>query len=133
MILLGGGLLGAVGIAWFGLAGPGGSFWAQLLGPSLVASVGIGASFVAMGSAATTGIGTDAAGMASGMLNSSRQLGGSIGLAVLSTIAVAVTGAHADPGALSRGYSAALVVGGALIALGALAALLVPRQSTVEQ
>lgn len=131
-ILLGGGLLGAAGIAWFGLAEPGGSFWTELLGPSLVASVGIGAGFVAMGSAATTGIAADTAGMASGMLNSSRQLGGSIGLAVLSTIAVTATGTGSDPTALSHGYSAALLIGGALIAIGALSALLLPRPSTVE-
>ncbi|RSM69674.1 MFS transporter [Kibdelosporangium aridum] len=134
-ILVVGGLLGAAGIAWFGLAGPGGSFWAELLGPSLVASVGIGASFVAMGTAATTGIPPSDAGMASGMLNSSRLLGGSIGLAVLSTIATTVTANTGNPqttSALSEGYSAALLVGGALIAVGALSCLTIPAKSTME-
>lgn len=57
------------------------------------------------------------------MLNSSRRLGGSIGLAVLTTIAAAV-GASDGPAALSLGYFRALLVGGGLIAL---CALLVPR------
>ncbi|WP_020673722.1 MFS transporter [Amycolatopsis nigrescens] len=122
--LLAGGLLGGAGIAWFGAAGPGGSFVADLLGPSLVASVGIGAGFVAMGAAATGGVPAADAGMASGIINSSRQLGGSIGLAALTTIAAGVTtrsSATADD-ALSAGYSVALYVGGALIVAGALVA-----------
>lgn len=95
-----------------------------MLGPSLVASVGIGASFVAMGTAATAGISPQDAGMASGMLNSSRLLGGSVGLAVLSTIAATVTAA------LSDGYSTALLVSAALVAAGALSALAVPAKNT---
>ncbi|NKY59019.1 MFS transporter [Nocardia flavorosea] len=126
--LVAGGLLGALGIAWFGLAGPGGSFAAQLLGPSMVASIGIGAGFVVMGAVAMQGISAEEAGMASGLLNSSRQLGGAIGLAVLTTVAAAVTGEDRSPQALSDGYSAALLMCAALIAAGAVVAgVLVPR------
>ncbi|MGK8491557.1 MFS transporter [Nocardia asiatica] len=126
--LLAGGLLGAAGIAWFGLAGPEGSFVTDLLGPSILASIGIGASFVVMGAVAMQGVPSDEAGMASGLLNSSRQLGGAIGLAVLTTVAAAVTGDERSPQALSDGYSAALLLGAALIAVGAVVAgLLIPR------
>ncbi|MGW4070523.1 MFS transporter [Nocardia grenadensis] len=126
--LVAGGLVGALGIAWFGLAGPGGSFAAELLGPSMVASIGIGASFVVMGAVAMQGVSAEEAGMASGLLNSSRQLGGAIGLAVLTTVAAAVTGGDRSPQALSDGYSTALLLGAALIAVGALVAgVLIPR------
>ncbi|MFI6315459.1 MFS transporter [Nocardia fusca] len=126
--LVAGGLLGALGIAWFGLAGPGGSFAADLLGPSMVASIGIGASFVVMGAVAMQGVPAAEAGMASGLLNSSRQLGGAIGLAVLTTVAAAVTGDGRSPQALGDGYSMALLLGAALIAVGAVVAgILIPR------
>ncbi|WP_280494874.1 MFS transporter [Nocardia asiatica] len=126
--LLAGGLLGAAGIAWFGLAGHEGSFVTDLLGPSILASIGIGASFVVMGAVAMRGVPAEEAGMASGLLNSSRQLGGAIGLAVLTTVAAAVTGDERSPQALSDGYSAALLLGAALIAVGAVVAgLLIPR------
>jgi hypothetical protein len=66
------------------------------------------------------------------MLNSSRMLGGSIGLAVLSTVAATVTDGGSAPAALSDGYSTALLVGGALIAVGALSALTVPAKKTTR-
>ncbi|MBF6248962.1 MFS transporter [Nocardia farcinica] len=123
-----GGLLGAVGIAWFGTGGPGGTFLTDILGPSVVASVGIGISFVVMGTIAMRGVAAEEAGMASGLLNSSRQLGGALGLAVLATVAATVTVGDRTPAALSDGYSAAFFMGGALIAVGTvIAGLLIPR------
>lgn len=53
--LVAGGLLGAVGIGWFGAGGPGGTFLTDILGPSIVASIGIGVSFVVMGTIAMQG------------------------------------------------------------------------------
>ncbi len=87
-LLVAGGLLGAAGFGWFALAvEAGGTFLGSILGPSLVASVGIGLCFVPLGTAATSGVAPEETGMASGLLNSSRQLGGSLGLAVLVTVA----------------------------------------------
>ncbi|BDU06499.1 MFS transporter [Nocardia cyriacigeorgica] len=126
--LVTGGLLGAVGIAWFGAGGPGGNFLTDILGPSIVASIGIGISFVVMGTIAMRGVSAEEAGMASGLLNSSRQLGGALGLAVLTTVAATVTGADHTPAGLSDGYSTAFLLGGALIAAGTvIAGLLVSR------
>lgn len=125
--LMAGGFLGAAGIAWFGLGGPGGSFLTDVLGPSIVASIGIGAGFVVMGTIAMQGVPAEDAGMASGLLNSSRQLGGALGLAALTTAAAAVTANDRSQEALSDGYSTALVLAGALIALGTVVAgLLIP-------
>ncbi|WP_254716246.1 MFS transporter [Actinomadura sp. WMMB 499] len=129
-ILVAGGLTGSLGIAWFGLGGPGGTFWTDVLGPSLVASVGIGASFVAMGSAATTGVPAEDAGMVSGLLNSFRLVGGAFGLAVLGTLATTVTGREADPSsaaAASAGFSAGLLAAACLLAAGALFCLVIPK------
>ncbi|GAB2693296.1 MFS transporter [Nocardia thraciensis] len=132
--LVANGLLGAIGIAWFGLAGPGGTFVTDLLGPSIVAGIGIGASFVVMGAVAMTGVPPADAGMASGLLNSSRQLGGAIGLAVLTTVAAAVTSGEQTPEALSHGYRSALLLGAGLIVLGTAAvAVLVPRPAAARK
>lgn len=137
-ILVGGGVVGALGIAWFGLGGPGGTFLGDILGPSLVASVGIGASFVAMGSAATTGVPAGEAGMVSGTLNSFRLVGGAVGLSALGTLAAAVrdaqtpsgtiAGTAGDIAAMSAGYQAALIASAAAILLGSLFCLIIPSR-----
>lgn len=129
-LLVAGGLLGAAGFAWFALAvEAGGTFVGSILGPSLVASVGIGMCFVPLGAAATAGVAAGETGMASGLLNTSRQLGGSIGLAVLVTVASRATGSGAaaeagpgaGPGALADGYAAAFAVAAGLLVAAALA------------
>ncbi|MFD5254756.1 hypothetical protein ACFWM5_18180 [Streptomyces bobili] len=69
------------------------------------------------------------AGMASGVLNSSRQLGGCIGLAALATIAAHRTGTATDPAALNDGYALSLAVTAALFVLAAVvAACVLPRR-----
>jgi len=125
-------VLAAIGVAWFGGISPNGSFVGDILGPSLVASVGLGACLVANTAAATTGIAAEEAGLASGILNAARQIGGSIGLAVLVTVAAAVTRHHGGTPveALNAGYARGFVVSGCLLALGALAAVtLLPRRA----
>ncbi|MFG2499929.1 MFS transporter [Streptomyces sp. NPDC048441] len=127
-LLVTGGLLGAAGFGWFALAvGPGGTFLGSVVGPSLVASVGIGMCFVPLGSAATSGVAAEETGMASGLLNSSRQLGGSLGLAVLVTVASGVTGERRSPGALADGYAMAFGVAAALLVAAALATAVLHR------
>ncbi|MER7044418.1 MFS transporter [Streptomyces jumonjinensis] len=125
VLLTAGGLLGAVGLAGFAFtATPDGSFAYSILWPSLLCSVGIGMSFVPLGTAATADVVPGEAGMASGLLNSSRQIGGSLGLAVLVTVAGSVTASAAGPGtaALAQGYQAAYWVCAGLLTLGSLLA-----------
>ncbi|WP_367049177.1 MFS transporter [Streptomyces sp. Je 1-332] len=130
-LLVTGGLLGAAGFAWFALAvGPSGTFLGSVVGPSLVASVGIGMCFVPLGTAATSGVAAEETGMASGLLNSSRQLGGSLGLAVLVTVASGVTGDGRGPGALAAGYATAFGVAAALLASAAVATAVLHRAPT---
>ncbi|MYZ14467.1 MFS transporter [Streptomyces sp. SID337] len=121
-LLVAGGLLGAAGFGWFALTvEAGGTFLGSILGPSLVASVGIGLCFVPLGTAATGGVAPEETGMASGLLNSSRQLGGSLGLAVLVTVAASATGEERGRGALADGYAAAFAVSAGLLVAAALA------------
>ncbi|MEV6756065.1 MFS transporter [Streptomyces sp. NPDC051214] len=127
-LLVTGGLLGAVGFGWFAVTvGPDGTFLGSVLGPSLVASVGIGMCFVPLGAAATSGVASEETGMASGLLNSSRQLGGSLGLAVLVTVASGVTGERRGPGGLADGYATAFGVAAALLVAAAVATAVLHR------
>ncbi|MDF3146788.1 MFS transporter, partial [Streptomyces sp. T21Q-yed] len=121
VLLLVGGLLGAAGIAWFAAAvAVDGGFLLSVLGPSAVASVGIGMCFVPLGTAATEGVAPHETGMASGLLNSSRQVGGAVGLGVLVTVAASAGGDGAQ--GLVDGYAAAYWVAAGLLAAAALAA-----------
>jgi predicted MFS family arabinose efflux permease len=120
-LLVAGGLLGAAGFAWFAAAvAVDGGFLLTVLGPSAVASVGTGLCFVPLGTAATTGVPAAETGMASGLLNSSRQVGGAVGLAVLVTVAAQAGGT--GPRGMVDGFSAAYWVSAGLLAVAAVAA-----------
>ncbi|MFF6903743.1 MFS transporter [Streptomyces hydrogenans] len=127
--LVPGALLAAGGLAWFALISPDGSFLTDVLGPSLVTSLGAGLVLAPVAAAATTGVAPSEAGMASGLMNSSRQLGGSIGLAILATIAAHHTGTATDPAALNAGYALGLAIAAAVFVLAAVVAIAVlPRR-----
>ncbi|MEU3610993.1 MFS transporter [Streptomyces sp. NPDC006872] len=127
-LLLAGGLIGAVGIALFAATVTvDGGFLLSVLLPQAVASVGIGMCFVPLGTAATEGVAPEETGMASGLLNSSRQVGGAVGLGVLVTVAGAYDGGGGRQG-LVEGYAAAYWVSAALLAAGAAAAGVLHRK-----
>ncbi|GHI02063.1 MFS transporter [Streptomyces cellostaticus] len=129
--LVPGALLAAVGLAWFSFISPRGGFLADVLGPSLITSVGAGLVLAPIAAAATTGVAPREAGMASGVFNSSRQLGGCIGLAALATLAAHRTGTATDPAALDDGYALGLAVTAALFVLAAAVAIgVLPRRRT---
>jgi EmrB/QacA subfamily drug resistance transporter len=115
-------VIAAGGLGWFARLSPHGSFIGQVLGPSLITGAGLGLCFVAVASAATGGVGPHEAGLASGLLNSCRQCGGSIGLAVLATIANARTGSR------TAGTDHAFLVAAFLLAAGAVIASLLLRR-----
>ena len=69
------------------MPGHGGHFYSDVLGPSLLAAVGLGLAFVPVTIAAVSGIQPNEAGLASGLINTSQQVGGALGLAILATIA----------------------------------------------
>ncbi|GAA4820385.1 hypothetical protein GCM10023353_30320 [Tomitella cavernea] len=124
-LMAGGALLAAAGFAWFGSIDPGGAFLTDVLGPSLVASLGIGLCLGPVASAATAGVTDGEAGTASSLLNSSRQIGAALGLAVLGTAAAARTGAVVTPASLTDGFAFGLTLCAALLAVAAAIAVLV--------
>jgi EmrB/QacA subfamily drug resistance transporter len=109
---------------------PGADYFAMVLPGGVLAGIGMGLGLVGSTIAATQGVQRAQAGLASGLLNTSRLFGGALGLAVLSTIAASHTRAaigvtHAA--ALTDGFVAAFEVGAALCVTGAALALLLLR------
>ncbi|NKZ05144.1 MFS transporter [Actinomadura latina] len=129
-LLAAGAALTAAGFAWFGLISSDGAFATDVLGPSIVASVGFGLCLGPLVSTATAGVAARETGTASGLLNSSRQIGASLGLAALGTVAHDRTGHAVTPATLSDGYALGLALGAVLLLGAALLALAVlPRTS----
>jgi MFS family permease len=111
-----------------------GGYFSQLFPGIVVMSIGMGLTFVPLTMIATTNIAHEDAGLASGLFNTSQQVGGALGLAILSTLAASrtshlVAGHHAHPDALVSGFHVAFAVGAGLMALGlvVMAVLLRPR------
>jgi len=118
----------AVGLLWFSQVSPGGTFVGDILFPSLLAAVGLGLAFVSMTVAAVSGVEPHEAGLASGLINTSQQIGGALGLAILATIANsrsddAVAAGQSVPSALTEGFQAAFLVGAGFAIAGAVLAL----------
>ncbi|MGO4258236.1 DHA2 family efflux MFS transporter permease subunit [Marmoricola sp. RAF53] len=86
-VLIMGMVLVAVALAWFSQINPDGTFLVDVLGPSVLAGVGLGFAFVPVTIAAVTGIEPHEAGLASGLINTTQQVGGALGLAILASIA----------------------------------------------
>jgi EmrB/QacA subfamily drug resistance transporter len=131
-LLSGGMALICLGMLLFGRQPTGGSFALDVLPPSIITALGIGLAFVPVTIAAMAGSAPQEAGLASGLVNTSRQIGGSLGLAILATIATArtadVVGATGLKVALNSGFHHAFVVGAGFAGIGALAAaFLLPR------
>src|ERR687893_797355 len=97
-ILVAGLVLTAIGLVWFSQVEVGGSYVGDILFPSLIAAVGLGFAFVPMTIAAVSGVEAHEAGLASGLINTSQQVGGALGLAILATIANGRTADVAEAG-----------------------------------
>jgi EmrB/QacA subfamily drug resistance transporter len=117
----------AAGLVWFSQVSPGGSYLGDILFPSLLAAVGLGFAFVPDTIAAVSGVADREQGLASGLINTSQQIGGALGLAVLSTIANSVTGSALEAGPLTDGFQAAFLAGAGIAALGFVATLTLVR------
>ncbi len=132
-ILVLGMALQAIGLLLFTQLSPDGSYLGEVLVPSLLIAVGIGFSFVPVTIAAVTGVPADEAGLASGVVNTSRLVGGALGLAILAVLATARTNGDLHHGmaahaALTGGFELAFGIAAAFAAAGALIALIgMPR------
>ena len=119
----------AIGLLWFSQISVGGSFLADILGPSLFAAVGLGFAFVPVTIAAVSGIEDREQGLASGLINTSQQVGGALGLAILAAIANSIIGTSHDPATLVEGFRSAFLAGAGFAVLGLLATLFLIRTS----
>jgi len=128
-VLAAGMALIAAGLLWFSQISVHGSFVADILGPSLLAAVGLGFAFVPVTIAAVSGVEDREQGLASGMINTAQQVGGALGLALLAAISTSVIGSSHDPAVLTRGFHSAFLAGAGIALLGLLATLTLIRNS----
>jgi EmrB/QacA subfamily drug resistance transporter len=127
-VLVSGLIITAAGLVWFGQVSPNGSYVGDVLFPSLLAAVGLGLAFVSMTVAAVSGVEPHEAGLASGLINTSQQIGGALGLAILATVANSRTDDLASSGspvnvALTEGFQNAFTVGAGIAIVGAILAI----------
>ncbi len=131
-VIAAGMLFAAVGLALLSGVRPGGSYVADVLPGGVLAAVGLGLALVPATIVAVSGVHSSQSGLASGLLNTSRLIGGAVGLAALSTIAASQTrgAVHGDTSSLSAltsGFQLAFVVSAAVSLLGAVIAVLLLR------
>jgi len=130
-------LIGA-GLIWFSRVSVDGSYLSDILGPSLLAAAGLGFSFVPVTIAALSGTSQEDAGLGSGLINTTQQVGGALGLAILAAVATARTSDLAEAAgrnpaeqlnALNEGFQLAFLTGAGFAALGLIATLVLIRSS----
>ncbi|MFG3000223.1 MFS transporter [Streptomyces sp. NPDC048340] len=116
------------GFLWLSRIAVGGSFTTDVAAPFVLCALGLGMSMLPVTAAATTGIQPREAGLASGLVNTSRQVGGALGLAILAAIASRAVGGHVSPGvqALTAGYGHALLFAALFTSGAAVGSLFLP-------
>jgi predicted MFS family arabinose efflux permease len=125
-------VLAAIGLLWFSQVSADGDYLSDILFPSLVVAAGLGFAFVPMMIAAVAGVEPARAGLASGLINTSQQIGGALGLAILASVANSRTDSAMEaaggaqsalPQALTEGFQAAFLVGAGFAIVGAILVL----------
>jgi EmrB/QacA subfamily drug resistance transporter len=127
-VLVAGLIVTAGGLLWFSQVHADGSFVGDILFPSLLAAIGLGLAFVSMTVAAVSGVESHEAGLASGLINTSQQIGGALGLAILATVANSRTDDAVAAGkpaavALTEGFQSAFLAGAGIAIAGAILAI----------
>lgn len=120
-----------IGFLWLSRVNGHGGFTHDVLGGGLFSAFGFGGLFTALATAGTEGVPQSQAGLVSGLLNASRQVGGSVGLAVLATVATSHTPLNVHTPlqerlALAHGYGAVFFVSACIGIAGILTALAMP-------
>jgi fucose permease len=131
-----GALLAAIGMFWLSAVTVHANYATDVLGPLVVLAIGLGMAFVSTSLVAISGVQPSESGLASALLNVGRQLGGSLGIAIMGTIATTVTRNQLATGpfthaavdrALTAGFSSAFEIAGAIAIAGFVVALVAVR------
>ena len=124
-------LMSSLGLLWMTQIGVHTSYWTHLFPQQILMSLGVGLAFPALSSTALTKVREQDSGVASAMVNTTQQVGASLGAALLNTIAATATatylasrGPRLVPYAVVHGFSVALGVGAMIVAGGAVASAL---------
>lgn len=128
--LLVGPLMAAAGLFWLTALGADSGYWSHIFGPLVLMGIGLGLSFVPMTIAATSGVPVHQAGLASALINTTRQMGGAVGLAVMATVATSAASHHhggSVAAALTTGYDRAFLISAIALVVGAGLAQLIPK------
>ncbi|NEB75220.1 MFS transporter, partial [Streptomyces sp. SID14478] len=121
----------AAGFAWQSTMTSDGSYVTTIMLPGIVMMAGAGFAMTPLASLATSGAAPGDAGLVSGLINTSRTLGGSLGLAILSTVAASRSAGSAAPASLTRGYAAAFLCGAGILVVAVVVLLTwMPRHHT---
>ncbi len=118
--------LAAIGLVWLTQLSAGDAYWTHVFGPLVLAGLGFGLSFVPMTIAGTSDVPMHEAGLASGLINTTRQIGGALGLAIMATVAAGATSATA-------GTDRAFIITAVTLFVGAALATLLPGKPRVER
>ena len=130
-------LVAALGMFWLTRLTPESNYMTAILPPMIIMSVGMAFVFIPTATVALHAVGNHDAGVASAVINTSQQVGGSLGTALMNTVAVTATSAYlatnaalgdaALPDALTAGYTQAFMVGGILLLIAAVVVLVMIR------
>jgi EmrB/QacA subfamily drug resistance transporter len=138
-------VLGAIGLGIFTLLGVHSTYVSLVLPAEVIVSFGMGLSFVAMSSTSLIGVAPDDAGVASALVNTTQQTGGSLGAALINTIATGATASYlavhgtsakAEIAGSIHGYTTAFTFSAVVLAVAAVGAFLLiraPKEAIAEQ
>ncbi len=133
--------LSTVALVWFARLPVDGHYFSDLFPPFIISGLGLALAFVPMSIGALTGVRQSDAGIASGLINTTQQIGGAIGVAVATTVATTFTTRYIDahagsgsltPAALTHGFQIAFYVLAGMAAAGALIAAVMLESKPVE-
>jgi EmrB/QacA subfamily drug resistance transporter len=119
-------LMAVAGLAWLSQLSAGDGYFVHVFGALVLTGIGMGLSFVPMTIAATADVPMHQAGLASGLINTTRQIGGAVGLAVMATVAAGASSPTA-------GYDRAFWMSAAAMVIGATLALALPGKPKPER
>ncbi len=131
-ILLVGAAIASLGFLWISLIRVDSSYWGSIFVPAIMCAFAMGLLFAPLANTATAGVDRADAGLASGVLNTARQVGGSLALAILGTVAADKSATFLNPvsgDALVSGYQRAFQISAFITFIALLASLLVPRHT----